>query len=533
MFAHTLTSSKLAEAQSSIELQGRDRTAMDRSAIDIYTTPAGPAPDGITPNLVNPSTLWSSSIAVCTLCLALTLPLVIAHFYTKIRLLRKLYIEDWLLALAEAALIAWCLVMVTVDTHGAHVWDTSIYDAIRLGYVANILIITYSPTFAFAKIAGLLTTRRIFTGTGSRARTFSWTTNPFSRRSRSTVGFGDVFEWTILTLIWFVALFAFILMFIDIFQCSPREKIWLGDLVSGTCFDRNMVILSSAIVNIMSDIAILALPISAIARLQMDVKSKLTIGAFFSVAVLYVSEAIHEGEKIKAHCSQGHRIEHRAPCGKHHVHRHDGPDASIPARRLLGVSLPLSHLLSLLHLSSSRSRLTIVRAPSIAEVAAINLATTFPTMPRLYKHVRASIRSGPFSSRASPPAPLSSYFARRLHANHEKKQMGGGYELKSIDEQPFARADLGGTAASGGDGDITVTTDVQQTAQSVPKAVRQGRARVKGLGQVETRIEGSGPRSDGAGRVLGGVPGYEEMGAAGRGNGFGGAGIDIDRWDKV
>ena len=69
--------------------------------------------------------------------------------------------------------------------------------------------------------------------------------------------------------------------FVDVFQCVPRDKIWEPD-VPGRCISDNVLLLSPAGINIISDILILVIPVVLIFRLQMTTKHKLAIVAVFS-----------------------------------------------------------------------------------------------------------------------------------------------------------------------------------------------------------------------------------------------------------
>lgn len=80
-----------------------------------------------------------------------------------------------------------------------------------------------------------------------------------------------------------IFLFYFLNMFFDIFQCSPREKIWNLSIVSGHCFNGNVVYKASGLFNVMADFAILIMPMPSVWKLNMSLKRKLlTTGVFAS-----------------------------------------------------------------------------------------------------------------------------------------------------------------------------------------------------------------------------------------------------------
>lgn len=75
---------------------------------------------------------------------------------------------------------------------------------------------------------------------------------------------------------------------IPIFECQPRQKIW-DTSVPGKCLDVNVLYLASAVFNMVSDIAMLSVPIYMIWNLQMSVQRKMGISAIFCTGGLFVN----------------------------------------------------------------------------------------------------------------------------------------------------------------------------------------------------------------------------------------------------
>ena len=126
----------------------------------------------------------------------------------------------------------------------------------------NYIIILYGPPVFFAKLSVLLQLQHIFV---------------VSRRQ-------PIF-FIIQALIWANLAFYVAYFFIDIFQCVPRRKIWYPT-VSGTCISTDVLLISPAGINIVSDSLILVLPIVLVFRLKMTLKNKLAIVAIFSSGLL-------------------------------------------------------------------------------------------------------------------------------------------------------------------------------------------------------------------------------------------------------
>ena len=72
-----------------------------------------------------------------------------------------------------------------------------------------------------------------------------------------------------------VFLFYFIRMFFDAFQCSPREKIWNPLITTGHCYNGNAIYEACGIFNVLSDFAILIIPMPSVWKLNMSLRKKL------------------------------------------------------------------------------------------------------------------------------------------------------------------------------------------------------------------------------------------------------------------
>ncbi len=97
----------------------------------------------------------------------------------------------------------------------------------------------------------------------------------------------DIKYWLTWVLIFANSAFYLLFFFIPIFACSPREKIW-NKSVQGHCLDVNVLYLASACFNMISDIAMLSVPIYMVWHLQISTQRKLGISAIFSTGSLWV-----------------------------------------------------------------------------------------------------------------------------------------------------------------------------------------------------------------------------------------------------
>ena len=82
-------------------------------------------------------------------------------------------------------------------------------------------------------------------------------------------------------------IFYIVYIFVPIFLCFPRSKIWNPE-EHGHCLDVNALYLASAVFNMLSDIAMLSVPIYLIWNLQMSTRRKLGVSAIFLTGGLQV-----------------------------------------------------------------------------------------------------------------------------------------------------------------------------------------------------------------------------------------------------
>lgn len=65
-------------------------------------------------------------------------------------------------------------------------------------------------------------------------------------------------------------------------SCFPHERIW-DKTVPGTCIDSKIILISSATLNVVSDLLILVLPQKTIWSLHISTKKKIGISLVFTV----------------------------------------------------------------------------------------------------------------------------------------------------------------------------------------------------------------------------------------------------------
>ena len=118
----------------------------------------------------------------------------------------------------------------------------------------------YTPTLALGKLSVLALYIRIFRKAN---KTF-------------TIAAALIATWIIL---WSIG------VYLDIFlECRPLDTLWLGD-----CAPSFATSVSTSVLNIVSDVALLILPQPLLWRLQMPIRKKLALSSVFCLGILYVS----------------------------------------------------------------------------------------------------------------------------------------------------------------------------------------------------------------------------------------------------
>ena len=85
---------------------------------------------------------------------------------------------------------------------------------------------------------------------------------------------------------WSIFSFSVINLFLAIFMCNPREKLWNPLITNGHCFNVNNVYEGSGVLNAISDFAVLILPMPCLWKLQMPLRQKLLVMGVFATGSL-------------------------------------------------------------------------------------------------------------------------------------------------------------------------------------------------------------------------------------------------------
>ncbi|KAJ5768081.1 hypothetical protein N7533_000664 [Penicillium manginii] len=136
---------------------------------------------------------------------------------------------------------------------GIHTTDIPLDYDVKKGLIWNFINqLLYNPTLTIIKLSILVFLRRL--------------------ESRSRVV--NALIWTSMGMV--IGLFVAVL-FVDIFQCTPIARVYDMSIVGGTCIDQGAFYVSTAALNLFTDIIVLSIPIIITWNLQMPIRRKLAV----------------------------------------------------------------------------------------------------------------------------------------------------------------------------------------------------------------------------------------------------------------
>ncbi|KAK0634893.1 hypothetical protein B0T17DRAFT_594652 [Bombardia bombarda] len=237
------------------------------------TKPGLTPPPGIVSNFDNPPDENGAAHATLAICLVVSTVAIILRIYARFFVLRKPFLGDYILITAYGLFLGdIALVYFITESTGlfVHQWD------IRLSELSSFLHYTFNATNIFSifvmlvKTAILLEWIRIFSPPGAR---------------------GFVF-WSSHALILANVLFYVLIIILVNLSCVPYEFNW-NRTIKGDCSRVNTgwTNLSSACINFITDVFILAIPQRAIWKLHMSSRKKVGVAVVFAIGILGIVSA--------------------------------------------------------------------------------------------------------------------------------------------------------------------------------------------------------------------------------------------------
>ncbi|MCJ1476024.1 hypothetical protein MMC13_004688 [Lambiella insularis] len=233
--------------------------------------PLAQPPPGVTANLDNPPNMQALNIAIVAICLAITTPVLWMRLYTKFFITKSRGWEDYTIFSAWFLSVCFAVVGILFAQVGAGVdgWNLRIRSVPAIRLLAWIVEAVYVPTIYLTKLSIILQCVKVFAPTKK-----------------------GIIYWTSQFFIWFNAMFYVAIFLSNIFQCWPVSAAWLP-VRESTCINVNFSLIITAAINVLSDFALLILPLYAIWHLHMPRQRKVSISlAFAAGGFACVSSAI-------------------------------------------------------------------------------------------------------------------------------------------------------------------------------------------------------------------------------------------------
>lgn len=124
--------------------------------------------------------------------------------------------------------------------------------------IVLVAAIVYVPALAFAKVSLIVLYHRIM--------------------NRTTL-----YKWALYILSGIVCGYSIALVLALIFACNPIAKSWDVSITGGSCIDRNGVYIATAVTNIITDLALILLPVPVVITLQMPRIQKVGLLMLFTI----------------------------------------------------------------------------------------------------------------------------------------------------------------------------------------------------------------------------------------------------------
>jgi hypothetical protein len=100
------------------------------------------------------------------------------------------------------------------------------------------------------------------------------------------LGIHNAFWWTCHVTLWVNVMFYIACTVVENFSCTPRKKIWDKVMTEGHCVNNPALIMSSGILNLLSDVLIFTIPQKIIWSLHISTRKRVGICLIFATGVL-------------------------------------------------------------------------------------------------------------------------------------------------------------------------------------------------------------------------------------------------------
>ncbi|KAJ0121783.1 hypothetical protein J7T55_008950 [Diaporthe amygdali] len=219
----------------------------------ILNGPAMAPPAGETSDFENPPNENGLAIGVLVTMIVISTFCVLVRLYARVYLLRKVQVEE-------------NFAMVETPGYFVHTWNVRVKDMLPTQYYILVFGVCYSFVLPFLKVAILTEWTRMFVPRGTHMK--------------------NAFFWGCMT-VCFVQIGAGVATIIALnLQCIPHAAIWDLTITDAQCFELYPLQVSSASIQLVSDIAIFLLPQRVIWTLKMTWQKRLGVSVVFGLGLL-------------------------------------------------------------------------------------------------------------------------------------------------------------------------------------------------------------------------------------------------------
>ncbi|KAI0128368.1 hypothetical protein BJ170DRAFT_324852 [Xylariales sp. AK1849] len=199
--------------------------------------------------------------------IAVSVPIVIARCTSRWTLTHRLWMDDYMAVLATLFLVALAAMeVVSVEKgFGLHLWNYDSRNSVALLQILYAAQILYVVVQCLAKISILFLYQRVFDTGGNRA---NW------------------FRWAVRGLLVLTFFYGVVLALVMVFQCFPVSAIWDKSVTNAKCLNVYVSIGTGAILGIIGDFVLIAMPIPMLRKLKISRRKKVGVALMFAIASL-------------------------------------------------------------------------------------------------------------------------------------------------------------------------------------------------------------------------------------------------------
>lgn len=237
--------------------------------MELADIPAGLPPPGVTPNFVNPPSLRDPTITANAVFLSLSTVFVLLRIYTRKWLTRMLKWDDFACVIAllgAAAHSALLIHAVNQGAFGRHMWDIPLIKLTpSVSKIVSGIPLAYAPTIFFVKLSMLLFLNQLF---------------GVNKTMKYLIYFGIIFQ----------ALFY--LAVVGVYTATEITCVSALSLTHSLCRNQVPLAVTKSVINVVTDLYVLVLPVAKVIRLQLSPRRKIGISAIFLTGLLAVVASV-------------------------------------------------------------------------------------------------------------------------------------------------------------------------------------------------------------------------------------------------